>query len=195
MPKRTASCGRPRKCQHDPCQHAVAGADRASRFDRDRGEAPGPVRRCQQGAFIAEETTTTSLRTCAIVSRAARLVALGADLPPDQILQLAQARLQHIDGASLFERRAGGIENQPLAQRLGESRYPRIKIIGHPKRQTAAGDDVARTGRPQHQLVETTLLVSLGDFGSGRIKRNVCRSRAPRPQDFRRWNPAMAMAS
>ena len=122
MPKRTASRkARPRvKTEHNPCQHAVPGTNCASRRDRDRGKALAPVRGRQQRAFGAERQHHDF--AAALFDDLARrlfLIGFGADLPPGQILQLAQARLQHIDAAArLFERRAGGIENQPLAKRL-----------------------------------------------------------------------------
>src|SRR5579862_8853255 len=60
---RLAQCEATGETENDPCQHAVAGADRALRLDRYRGHAPAPL--------PPSETTTISARPCVITSRAA----------------------------------------------------------------------------------------------------------------------------
>src|ERR1700758_3905208 len=80
--------------------------------------------------------------------------------------------------AGLFERGAGSIQNQPFAERLGEGRYLRVKIVRHAERQTTAGNNIICFARPPRQLVETVLLDLFRDFGSWENKAKLVAGRA-----------------
>src|SRR5271169_4103097 len=89
-----AQCQPPGETENDARQHAVARADRASRFDRDRGEPLTLLGGYEQCAFLAErqhDDLAAALLdhfACGLL-----LFTLGADLPTHQIPQLAQTWL------------------------------------------------------------------------------------------------------